>query len=62
MMLIILAAILSRISVSQAVRMIKSNTSKGIKKKFSFLKDAYWGMNGIWSDGYFVFTVVINIY
>lgn len=29
--------ILPRISVSQAVRMIKSNTSKSIKKKFNFL-------------------------
>ena len=35
-------------------------TSKDIKKKFNFLKDVYWGTDGIWSDGYFVSTVGIN--
>lgn len=34
----ILAVILPRRSVSEVVRIIKSNTSKDIKKKFSFLK------------------------
>ena len=35
----ILAVIALRMSVSEVVRIIKSNTSKDIKKKFSFLKD-----------------------
>lgn len=56
----ILAVIPPRMSVSEVVRIIKSNTSKDIKKKFSFLKDVYWGTDGIWSDGYFVSTVGIN--
>ena len=47
-------------SISQVVRIIKSNTSKDLKKKFVFLKDVYWGTDGIWSDGYFVSTVGIN--
>ncbi|MGB3023188.1 MAG: transposase, partial [Candidatus Saccharimonadales bacterium] len=25
-----------------------------------FLKNVYWGTDGIWSDGYFVSTVGIN--
>lgn len=56
----ILAVIPPRMSVSEVVRIIKSNTSKEIKKKFNFLKDVYWGTDGIWSDGYFVSTVGIN--
>lgn len=35
----ILAVIPPRMSVSEVVRIIKSNTSKDIKKKFSFLRD-----------------------
>jgi putative transposase len=46
--------------VGSAVRIIKSNTSKQLKQKFPFLKEAYWGTDGIWSDGYFVSTVGIN--
>ncbi len=56
----ILAVIPPRMSVSEVVRIIKSNTSKDIKKKFNFLKDVYWGADGIWSDGYFASTVGIN--
>ena len=55
-----LAVIPPRMSVSEVVRIIKSNTSKDIKKKFAFLKEVYWGTDGIWSDGYFVSTVGIN--
>ncbi len=47
-------------SVGNVVRIIKSNTSRKLKQKFPFLKDAYWGTDGIWSDGYFVSTVGIN--
>ena len=49
-----------KISVGQVVRILKSNTSKDLKRKFSFLKDVYWGTDGIWSDGYFVSTVGVN--
>lgn len=49
-----------KMSVGSAVRIVKANTSKGMKKKFSFLKELYWGTDGIWSDGYFVSTVGVN--
>ena len=56
----ILAVIPPKISVSQVVRIIKSNTSRDIKKKFPLLKKVYWGTDGIWSDGYFVSTIGIS--
>ena len=56
----ILTVIPPKMSVSQVVRILKSNTSRDLKKKFPFLKDVYWGTDGIWSDGYFVSTVGIN--
>ncbi len=56
----LLVVIPPKFSVSQVVRIIKSNTSKDLKKKFPFLKDVYWGTDGIWSDGYFVSTVGVN--
>ena len=43
-------------SISQVVRVLKSNTSRDLKKRFPFLKDVYWGTDGVWSDGYFVST------
>ena len=49
-----------KMSVGEAVRIIKSNTSRELKKKFPFLKKVYWGTDGVWSDGYFVSTVGIN--
>ena len=56
----LLTVIPPKMSVSQVVRILKSNTSRDLKKKFSFLKKVYWGTDGIWSDGYFVSTVGIN--
>ena len=47
-------------SVGTAIKIIKSNTTRAIKQKFPFLKDVYWGTDGIWSDGYFASTVGIN--
>lgn len=55
-----LVVIPPKMPVSQVVRIIKSNTSRDLKKKFPFLKDVYWGTDGIWSDGYFVSTVGVN--
>lgn len=49
-----------KMSVSKAVNIIKSNTSREIKQKFAFVKRAYWGTDGMWSDGYFVSTVGVN--
>ena len=56
----LLVVIPPKMSLSTAVRIIKSNTSKDLKRKFSFLKKFYWGTDGIWSDGYFVSTVSVN--
>lgn|SRR3989338_1833771 len=56
----LLASIPPKMSVGSAVRIIKANTATGLKQKFPFLKEAYWGTDGIWSDGYFVSTVGIN--
>jgi REP element-mobilizing transposase RayT len=49
-----------KFSVPKVVRIIKSNISKYLKKKFPFLKDMYWGTDEIWADGCFVSTVGIN--
>ncbi len=48
-------------SVSQAVNVMKSNTSRTLREKFShFFKKVYWDEGGIWSKGFFVSTVGIN--
>ena len=56
----LLLSIPPQMSVGTAVKIIKSNTSRSMKQKFPFLKEVYWGTDGIWSDGYFVSTVGIN--
>lgn len=56
----LLVSIPPSMSVGSAIRIIKTNTAIGLKQKFPFLKEAYWGTDGIWSDGYFVSTVGIN--
>jgi putative transposase len=43
----IMISIPPKMSVGQVVRVIKSNTSKDLKRKFTFLKDVYWGADGI---------------
>jgi putative transposase len=43
--------------VGSVVRLLKTNSSRNIKTKFTFLKNLYHGTDGIWSDGYFVSTV-----
>ena len=55
-----LVSIPPKYSISKVITIFKSNTSRGIKQKFPFLKDVYWGADGIWSDGYFVDTVGVN--
>ena len=46
--------------VGTAVELIKQNTAKGLKKKFPFLRQVYWGTEAVWSEGYFVSTVGID--
>ena len=55
-----LISIPPKISVGRVVGIIKANTSRRLKEKFPFLKDVYWGTDGVWSDGYFVSTVGIS--
>ena len=47
-------------AVSKAVEIIKSNTSRALKQKFTFLQKVYWDEKGIWAKGYFVSTAGIN--
>ena len=56
----LLISIPPKMSVSQAVNVIKTNTAREIRKKFDFLDKVYWGNAGIWSTGYFISTVGIN--
>ena len=56
----LLISIPPKMSVGSVVRIIKANTSKALKTKFLFLRQVYWGTDGIWSDGYFVSTVGVN--
>ena len=49
-----------KIRVSDAVRTIKSMSGRLLKKKFDYMRKAYWGVDCIWSDGYFISTVGIN--
>jgi len=56
----LLVVIPPKMAVGKAVGIIKANTSKRLKEKFPFLRQVYWGTEGIWSDGYFVSTVGVN--
>ena len=47
-------------SIAQVVRILKQNTSRGLKEKFAYLKKRYYGRDGIWSVGYFVSTVGLD--
>ncbi len=49
-----------KMSVGKVVNILKVNTARHLKQKFPFLKEVYWGTDGIWSDSYFVSTVGIN--
>ena len=56
----LLLSIPPKMSVSDVVRRIKSITGRLLKKKFEYMRKAYWGVDGIWSDGYCVSTVGLN--
>src|SRR3989338_10245897 len=47
----LLVSVPPQMSVGSAVRIVKTNTARGIKEQFPFLKEVYWGTDGIWSDG-----------
>lgn len=49
-----------KMAIGKVVTILKSNTARHLKKKFPFLKEVYWGTDGIWSDSYFVSTVGVN--
>ena len=52
-----LISIPPKMKVCDVVRRIKSTTGRLMKRKFEYMRKAYWGVEGIWSDGYFVSTV-----
>ena len=45
------------IAVSNAVQILKLNSSIRLKKKFKFIRDMYIEEDGIWSVGYFSSTI-----
>lgn len=47
-------------AVSHAVNILKSNTSKAMRRKFPFLNELYDRYVGFWSDGYFCSTVGVD--
>lgn len=49
-----------KMSVGSVVRVIKSNTAKSLRDKFQYIREAYWGTESVWSEGYFVSTVGLN--
>jgi len=55
-----LLSIPPKMRVSDVIRTFKSHTGRLMKKKFEYMQKAYWGVGGIWSDGYFVSTVGIH--
>ena len=48
------------ITISDAVSVLKSHSSKVIRKKFKFIKEMYLEKDGIWSVGYFVSSIGLN--
>ncbi|MCL4392901.1 IS200/IS605 family transposase [Patescibacteria group bacterium] len=56
----LLVSIPPTIGVGKVVGIIKQNTARELKQKFPFIREAYWGTEAVWSEGYFVSTVGIN--
>lgn len=48
------------IAISDAVEVLKSNSSSALKKKFKFIRGIYIYADGIWSVGYFVSSIGLN--
>lgn len=49
-----------RYSIADVIRILKTNTSRGLKEKFEFLRKRYYGRGGMWSVGYFASTVGLD--
>jgi len=56
----LLASIAPKMAISDAVRILKSNTGRMMTKKFPFIRHVYHGEMSLWSIGYFVSTVGVN--
>lgn len=56
----LLVSIPPTVTVGSVVRIIKTNTAKGLNDKFPHLRKTYWGTRSVWSAGYFVSTVGVN--
>jgi len=56
----LLVSIPPTMTVGSVVGIIKQNTARELKQKFSYIKQVYWTKDSVWSDGYFVSTVGIN--
>ena len=56
----LLISIPPQMQVGSVVRLLKTNTAHNIKTKFPFLKNLYYGTDGIWSDRYFISTVGVD--
>lgn len=48
------------ITVSEAVKQLKSRSSQRLRKKFKFIREMYIDDEGIWSVGYFSSTIGLN--
>lgn len=55
-----LVSIPPKMRVSDVVRYVKSQSGRLMKRKFEYMRKAYWGSDGIWSDGYFVSTIGVD--
>lgn len=47
-------------SIAEAVRILETNTSRMMVKKFPFIREVYRGEMALWSIGYFASTVGAN--
>jgi putative transposase len=56
----LLVSIAPKMSVAEAVRILKTNTSRMMVKKFPFIREVYRGEMALWSIGYFVSTIGVN--
>lgn len=56
----LLVSIAPKMSVSEAVRILKTNTSRMMVKRIPFIRKVYRGEMAFWPIGYFVSTVGVN--
>ena len=47
-------------SIAKVVQLLKANTGRALREKFTFLQKRYYGAGGIWSVGYFASTVGLD--